>query len=57
MKNDYDKKFIKELKSIEVKSKSIKKLIHAFDIIEMISHEVNRHSDEIIACYKISRYP
>ena len=49
--------FIKELKELGVKSKNIKKLIHAFDIIEMVAFDIHKHSDAIFAAYRISNYP
>ena len=56
MNKDREKKFIEELKDIEVKSKSIKKLIHAFDIIEIVDYEINREPKEILACYELIEY-
>ncbi|MBY9021755.1 MAG: hypothetical protein KGD67_11925 [Candidatus Lokiarchaeota archaeon] len=59
MKTGEERKFvfIKELKELGVKSKDIKKLIHAFDIIEMVAFDIHKHSDEIFAAYRISNYP
>ena len=53
----FKKELIKQLKEVNVKSKDMKKLLHAFDILNDVAFNVHRDIKEpFFVAYKISEY-
>jgi len=45
----------KELKSLGVKSKDMKRLLHSFKIIEIVAFDINKNITEMFSVYELSR--